>query len=63
MRQVRESRYPMHEKCPYSEFFWSVFSGIRTVQMRENMDQKNSEYGHFSRSDLEIVPLLSITNI
>ena len=43
-------------KCPYSEFFWSVFSHIRTghapysVWMRENTDQKNSEYGHFLRS-------------
>ena len=43
------------EKCPYSEFFWSVFSRIRieygeilrispySVWMRENTDQKNSE--------------------
>ena len=50
------------EKCSYSEFFWSVFSRIRTeyedlqskslysVQMRENTDQKNSEYEHFLRS-------------
>ena len=46
------------KKCPYLEFSWSVFSHIRTeygetlhsVQMRENMGQKNSEYGHFSRS-------------
>ena len=42
--------------------FWSVFFCIRTeygemlrispysVQIRENADQKNSEYGHFSRS-------------
>ena len=42
--------------------FWSVFSFIRTkygdiliispyaVQMHENKGQKNSEYGHFSRS-------------
>ena len=48
--------------CPYSKFFWSVFSSIRTeygdilrispysVRMRENMDQKNSECGHFSCS-------------
>ena len=47
---------------PYSKFSWSVFSRIRTesgeiirissykVQMRENTDQKNSEYGHFLRS-------------
>ena len=52
----------LHGKCPQSEFFWSLFSRIRTkygeilpnspysVQMRENTDQKNSEYGHFSRS-------------
>ena len=50
------------EKCPYSELFWSAFFHIRTeygetrsifpysVQMRENTDQNNSEYGHFSRS-------------
>ena len=46
-------------KCPYSEFFWFVFSRIWTeilrfspysVRMRENTDQKNSEYGHFSHS-------------
>ena len=50
------------EKCTYSEFFWSVFFRIWTeygklfrislysVQMRKNIDQENSEYGHFSRS-------------
>ena len=44
-------------------FLWSVFSRIRTeygelrsispysAQMRENADQNNSEYGHFSDSD------------
>ena len=49
------------EKCPYLVFFWSVFSGISTksrdalcisphsLQMRESMDQENTEYGHFSR--------------
>ena len=47
---------------PYSELFWSAFSRIRTeyreissispysLRMRENADQHNSEYGHFSRS-------------
>ena len=42
----------LRKKCPYSEFFWSIFSRIRTeyreilgislysVQMRENTDQK-----------------------
>ena len=46
-------------KCPYLEFFWSVFSRIRieygeilrispySDQMWEKMDQKNSEYEHF----------------
>ena len=50
------------EKCPKTEFFWSVFSRIWTeygdllyispysVQMRENKDQKNSVFGHFSSS-------------
>ena len=53
----------LHEKCPYSELFWSAFSRIWTeygeilcispysVRMRENADQNNSEYGHFLRID------------
>ena len=56
--------YTLREKCQYLEFFWSIFSRIRTkyreigsispysVRMRVNTDQKNSEYGHFSRSDI-----------
>ena len=48
----------LRKKCPYSEFFWSVFSRIWTeygeilrispyaVRMWGNMDLKNSEYGH-----------------
>ena len=52
----------LRKKCPYLEFFWSVFSHTRTeygdlqskaaysVQMRENMEQKKSEYVHLSRS-------------
>ena len=52
----------LREKCSYSELFWSAFSHIRTeyeeilrispysVQMWENADQNNSEYGHFLRS-------------
>ena len=55
-------RSSLHEKCPYSELFWSAFSRIRTeygeirsislysVRMRENADQNSSEYGHFLRS-------------
>ena len=50
----------LRDKCPYSEFFWSVFSHIRiqyreilrispySVRMREKTGQKNSEYEHFS---------------
>ena len=36
----------------FSGLYFAVF-GLNTpysVQMRENTDQKNSEYGHFSRS-------------
>ena len=55
-------KYELRENCPYSQFFWSVFSRIRTeygdlqikslypVRMRENKDQENSEYGQFSSS-------------
>ena len=40
--------YPLHEKCPYSKLFWSVFSRIPySVRMPENTDQNNSQYGHF----------------
>ena len=52
--------------CPYSEFFCPVFSHIYAayddlvckfpylVRMRENTDQKNSEYKHVLRSVLYI---------
>ena len=45
----------LREKCPYSELFWSVFSRIWTEygEMRENVDQNNSEYGHFLCSVLQ----------
>ena len=36
----------LRKKCPYSEWFWTPYS----VRMRENADQNNPEYGHFSRS-------------
>ena len=51
---------PLHR---IRSFFWTVFFRIRTeyeeivritlysVRMQENTDQKNSEYGHFSRSE------------
>ena len=53
----------LREKCPCSELFWSAFSRIWTEHgeilrifpyaawMRENADQNNSEYVHFSRSE------------
>ena len=51
----------LRKKCPYSELFWPAFSCILTkygeilspysFRMRENADQNDSEYGHFSRSD------------
>ena len=59
---VKAVRQTLREERPYSEFFWSVFSRIRTehgeirstslysVQMQGNTDQKISEQGHFSRS-------------
>ena len=53
----------LHEECPYLEFPGPHFSALRlntkiysvckssySVQMRENNDQKDSEYGHFLRS-------------
>ena len=51
----------LREKSLYLEFFWSLFFRICTeykdifrfspysVQMPENKDQKNFEYGDFSR--------------
>ena len=36
----------MRKQCPYSELF-SPYS----VRIRENANQNNSEYGHFSRND------------
>ena len=52
----------LRKKSPYSELFWSAFYRILTeygeilcispysIRMREDADQNNSEYGHFSRS-------------
>ena len=55
-------RASLRKNCLYSELFWSAFPRIRTeygeirsicpysVQMRENADQNNYEYVHFSSS-------------
>ena len=59
----RTSKYTLRKVCPYSKFLWSVFSRIRTeygdiwsispysVQIGENTDQNDFEYGNFSPSD------------
>ena len=51
----------MSKRCGYTEFFWSIFSYIRTeygdllckssclIWVQEYKEQKNSEYGHFLR--------------
>ena len=61
----------MREKCPYSEFLWSVFSRIQaeygkilrispySVGMPEQTDQKNSEYGHFLSSEHDQEKIIS----
>ena len=61
---------PLRGKCAYWEFFWSVFFRIRTeyeqirnicpcsVQMWENTDQKNAEFGHFSRGGPQFTSML-----
>ena len=41
---------------------WS-FSGSNSVRMRENTDQKNSEYGHFSRSVTYVSIITTFTNL
>ena len=57
--------------CPYVMGLHCVksvpirsYSGLHSVRMRENMDQNNSEQGHFSRSALVLrssgkIPVLS----
>ena len=60
--RIMSAKVTLRERCPNLEFFWSIFSRIRTkcgeilcislhaVQMHENADQKNCKYGHFLRS-------------
>ena len=38
----------LREKCRYMEFFFPISPYY--VEIKENMDQENSEYRHFSRS-------------
>ena len=49
----------LHEKCPYSELLWSVFSRIQTeygysVRMLKNTDQSNVEQALFLHSGSRI---------
>ena len=72
---VKSVRIRSYKKCPYSELFWSVFPRIRTeygeirtismysVQMWENTDQNNSEYGHFLGSAWTLNDILKICNL
>ena len=60
--RIKDNVWISTELISYSKFFWFVFSGIQTeygeiqsislysVQIQENTDQENSEYGNFSRS-------------
>ena len=41
--------FPLREKFPNTEFFWSVFSCIQS-EYRKIRTRKNSVYGHFSHS-------------
>ena len=62
-----KGEHSLLKKCLYSEFFWSIFSHIRTeygdifckspcsVQMRGNMDRKISEHSHVLLSDCHAV--------
>ena len=43
-------QFTLREKCTYSYFFWSVFSGIQTESNERKQDQKNSNNGHFNYS-------------
>ena len=64
MRSDSKAKEALHEKCSYSELFWSALSRIRTeyreilrispysVQMRENADHNNSDYGHYLGSEI-----------
>ena len=64
--------FSLRKKFPYSDFFWSVFPRIQTeygeirsispysVRMRENTNQKNFEYEHFSRSAYHLYRLVFV---
>ena len=49
-RTFIRSTHALREKCPITEFFL-VCIFLYSVQIQENAAQKNSVFGHFSRSD------------
>ena len=69
----RSKKLTLGKECPFWDFFWTVFSCIQTeygeilhifpylVRMWENVDQRNSEYRHFSHSvnsNIEVIEYL-----
>ena len=46
---LEKPEVPLLEKCPYAEFFWSVFHCIWTEYLSV-FSQNKYEYEHFSRS-------------
>ena len=75
-KNIHNVKFTQREKSPNWDYFWFVFSHIWTayeeilrisphlVRMRENTDQKNSEYGHFSRSVRHnLFPLLDLSSL
>ena len=48
-KYINQLKYTLREKCYYLDIFLLCTSPC-SVRMRENTNQKNSEYGYFSRS-------------
>ena len=59
--KVLNTPLTLREKCPYLECFWSVFACIQTEygEIRLNTDQTKSEYGHFLRSENQVLWLVT----
>ena len=68
--KLKSARTTLRKKCPYSELFCPYFSTLvysrsispYSIRMRENMDQNNSEYGHFSRSASSSMDIITADN-
>ena len=53
--------YEPSKHCVKSARIWSYF-GPYSVRMRENKDQNNSEYRHFSRSEAFLKRVINVAN-